>query len=362
MTDDGSMAATGGNQLRRRQVIGGVAAATLAAAAVGATKAEAASRIVVCNWGGEGIKAQSAAWGQPFAQHSGVPVEFDGSGPTFGKIRTMVESGNVVWDVCDANLAVAIDLGRKGYLEKIDWTVVDKNKVRPGFWNDWGVSHFVYSFVLAYDKVKFKDKPPRTWADFWNIKDFPGSRALSARTLGSLEAALMADGVPARKEALYPLDEKRALAKIKAIKDNCVYWSSGAESQQLMRQGEVSMALMWHTRATTLRDEKNSHVDFTWNQGLMIPAGWIVPKGNPAGKAVFDFIAFTQTPSTQIELLRLDGSGPANPAASAMIPDDLRDKDPAYGPNAEVQAVADPLWLADNQDRVYNDYVKIISG
>ena len=352
----------GGIQPGRRQVIVGAAAAALASTAGAPAEAADAPRIVVCNWGGESIKAQGAAWGQPFTQKSGTPVEFDGSGPTFGKIRTMVESKNVVWDVCDANLAVAIDLGRKGYLEKIDWSVVDKSKVRPGFWNDWGVSHFVYSFVLAYDKTKFKDKPPRTWADFWNVKDFPGGRALSARTLGSLEAALMADGVPARKEALYPLDEKRALAKIATLKSNCVYWTSGAESQQLMRQGEVSMALMWHTRAITLRDEKNSRVDFTWNQGLMIPAGWIVPKGNPAGKAVFDFIAFTQTPSTQLDLLRLDGSGPANPATASLVPAALQDKDPAYGANADIQAVADPMWLADNQDRVYNDYVKIISG
>jgi putative spermidine/putrescine transport system substrate-binding protein len=227
MSDDGSISALGpalgpapGNvQLGRRQVSLGGAAATLAAVAACPAQA-AAPRVVVCNWGGEGIKAQGAAWGQPFTKHSGIPVEFDGSGPTFGKVRTMVESGNVVWDVCDANLAVAIDLGRKGYLEKIDWSIVDKSKVRPGFWNDWGVSHFVYSFVLAYDKVKFKDKPPRSWADFWNVKGFPGSRALSARTLGSLEAALMADGVPARKEALYPLDEKRALAKIKTLKDS----------------------------------------------------------------------------------------------------------------------------------------------
>jgi len=348
-------------KLSRRDLLLALGATSVSGLNVRPSRAES-KRVVVCNWGGESITSMGAAWGKPFTDKSGIPVEFDGSGPTFGKIRTMVESGNVVWDVCDANLAVALDLGRKGLLEKIDWTKVDKSKVRPGFYNDYGVSHFVYSFVLAYDKSKFGNNPPKTWADFWNVKDFPGGRALSSRTLGSLEAALMADGVPATKEALYPIDEKRALAKIAEIAKDAVFWKTGAESQQLLRQGEVSMGLLWHTRAASLRKEPNSKIDYTFNQGLMIPAGWVVPKGNPAGSTVFDFIAFTQTPETQVTLLKLDGSGPANPAAAALVPEDLRRDDPASPQNIALQAVADPTWVADNQDRIYNSYVKVISG
>ena len=61
-------------------------------------------------------------------------------------------------------------------------------------------------------------------------------------------------------------------------------------------------------------------------------------------------------------MLKLEGSGPANPAAVAMVPTELRRDDPTAAGNIELQAVADPTWIADNQDRVYNAYVKVISG
>lgn len=345
--------------LQRRQLLGLLAAMGLAGTAPAAAQTR---RLVVCNWGGDALRHQPTAWGIPFERQTGIKVEFDGGGPSFGKIRTMVESRNVVWDVCDANLAAALNLGRRGYLEPIDWSRVDKAKVRPGFYNEWGVSHFLYSFVLTYDRRRYGDNPPKTWADFWNLRDFPGTRTLPDRILGALEGALMADGVAADRASLYPIDERRALEKIREIKANTVFWKSGAESQQLMRQGEASMGMIWHTRSVVLRRERNSRIDFTWNQGLLIPAGWLVPKGNPAGKAAFDFIAATQSPESQVELLRLMGNGPANPAAAALVPADLKPDNPTDDANMAVQILADPDWHAENQDRVYNDYIKVITG
>ena len=350
---------TAKHPLQRRRLLQALAAIGLTAAP-GAHAAD--RRLVVCNWGGDALKYQPEAWGKPFEAASGITVEFDGSGPSFGKIRAMEESSQVTWDVCDTNLAAALNLGRRGYLEKIDYTIVDRSKVRPGFSNDWGVSHFVYSFVLAYDRTKFGKSPPRSWADFWNTRDFPGMRTLPDRTLGALEGALMADGAAAQAAALYPMDEHRALEKIRAIKDQTIFWKTATQSQQLLRQGEVSMGMLWHTRAVVLKRDPDASIDFTWNQGVLIPAGWLVPKHNPGGRAVFDFIAATQDPKSQVELLRLMGNGPANPAADALVPPDLRADNPTDPDNLRLQVTADPEWIAANQDRVYEDYVKVITG
>lgn len=347
---------------RRRQLLGLLGAAGVAALAPMGRAHANSSRIVVCNWGGDAIKHQPTVWGKPYEKATGTRVEFDGTGPSFGKIRTMVESKNVVWDVCDANLAAGHSLGKRGYLEPIDYDIVDRNKVRPGFSSEFGISHFIYSFVLAYDKTAFGGRVPKSWADFWNTKDFPGTRTLPDRTLAVLETALMADGVPADASQLYPIDEKRALAKIAEIKDKTIFWKTGAESQQLLRQGEATMGLIWHTRAVVMRREPGSRIDFTWDQGVLIPAGWLVPKGNPAGRKVFDFIASTQSPESQIELLRLMGNGPANPAASPMVPEELRRDNPTDDENFSRQVVADYTWHGENQDRIYNEYVKVITG
>lgn len=347
---------------KRRQLIKLLASAGMLSLVPGRASWADDKKIVVCNWGGDMLRAQPVAWGKPFQKATGTRVDYDGTGPSFGKIRTMVESKHVVWDVCDANLAVAYTLGTKGFLEPIDYSIVDRNKVRPGFATEFGVSNFIYSFVLAYDKSKFGDHPPKTWADFWNVKDFPGMRSLSARTLGTLEGALMADGVPADASKIYPIDEKRAFAKIAELKPHTIYWHTSSESQQLLRQGQVSMAMIYSTRAVPLRKEPGSTFDFTWNQGIVIPAGWVVPKGNPAGKEAFKFLAFTQKPETQLEMLRLVGAGPANPATNAIVPPELQRNNPASEENFRQQIMADPIWVGKNQDRIYNDYIKVISG
>ena len=44
------------------------------------------------------------------------------------------------------------------------------------------------------------------------------------------EFALMADGV--KPDELYPLDLARATKKLETIKDDIVFWTSGAESQE----------------------------------------------------------------------------------------------------------------------------------
>ena len=59
-------------------------------------------------------------------------------------------------------------------------------------------------------------KKPLSWADFWNVKDFPGKRALPDYASYALPLALLADGV--KPENLYPLDVDRAFASLQKIK------------------------------------------------------------------------------------------------------------------------------------------------
>ena len=60
-------------------------------------------------------------------------------------------------------------------------------------------------------------------------------RSLYKWANGSLEAALMADGVAG--DALYPLDMDRALTKIQSIKEDSLYWGSGSEAHSMVVNG-----------------------------------------------------------------------------------------------------------------------------
>lgn len=349
-------------QIERRTFIRFCALAGVAPALLMSRRAAAqAEEIVFANWGGDAVTYYSQAWGEPFEKDTGIPVVVDGTGPTDGKIKAMVESGNVTWDVCDADLFTPLRLGPAGLLEPIDYSVVDKSALRPEHAFDHGIAGYIYSYVLAYDASRFGDDPPKDWADFWNVEKYPGGRSFYKWMSGALEAALMADGVPPSE--VYPMDLDRAFKKLEEIKPHVtVYWASGSESQQMFRNGEVTMGSIWHTRARLLEKEMDGQVTWTWNQGNVGGGCWVVPKGNPAGARVMEFIASTQIPERQIELLTLQGNGPANVNAIPMVPEELKRVNPTTPENWDVQVPMDVHWFAENYDEALNRYLDFISA
>jgi putative spermidine/putrescine transport system substrate-binding protein len=177
---------------------------------------------------------------------------------------------------------------------------------------------------------------------------------------GMLELALLADGVPA--DQLYPLDMERAFRKLATIKPQLLFWNSGAESQSLLRDGEVVMGWLWNTRANLLKRDSNGRIDFTYRQGLLQPGLWVVPKGNPAGKEAFRAIAAMQAPEGQVKLLASMGNGPANPAAAALVPDALKPVNPSDPANVAVQAKISAEWYEKNGAAALQRFLDFISA
>ncbi len=352
-------------ELDRRTFLRALAALGLTIAVTGPKQGQAQTKpkeIVLANWGGPSFDAMGNAWGKPFEADTGIKVAQDGSGPLPGKIRSMVEAKHAIWDVCDSGPANCLILGNGGFLDEFDYSIVDKNLVMPGLAYRWGITSYYFSYVLMYDTTKFGANPPKNWKDFYDLKVFPGKRTMWKNLQGVLEVALMADGVPPDPAKLYPIDERRALDKIKGIKDQTIFYTSAAQSMELLRSGECSMGMLWSTRATTLFRETNGRFDWTWNQGFLVPGTWLVPKGNPAGKAVYDFIRSTQIPERQIAIFKALGNGPANPAAAPLVPPELRRFNPSSPENAKQQVTMQPDWYYKNQERVSNVLFDLIAS
>jgi putative spermidine/putrescine transport system substrate-binding protein len=345
--------------LSRRALLGGGAALVAAPAFLAGTSASAQARkeVILVNYGGAAMKAFDEAYVQPFAAQGGKIV-LDGSGPLNGKILTMVQSRNVTWDICDAGITTLAELGPRNALEKIDYGIVDKSKVPAEFAYENGVVNYMFSSVLAWDTAKVKETP--TLADFFDLKKYPGRRMMRKDSQAMLELCLIADGVPLDK--LYPLDTKRAFAKLATIKKDVLYWNSGAESQSLMRDGECVMGLLWHTRANVLKAETNNRINFTFKDGLLQPGLWVVPKGNPAGAEAFRAIASMQQPEGQVKLLAAMGNGPSNPAAQALVPEAQRAMNPADPANAAVQAKINAAWYIENHSKTFQSFLDFISS
>ena len=90
-------------ELDRRTFVRGLALLGLGVAvAPGLAEAQKPKEIVMVNWGGDALKHFHDAWGKPYETDSGIKVVVDGTGPSAGKMRAMVEAKNVTWDVCDS--------------------------------------------------------------------------------------------------------------------------------------------------------------------------------------------------------------------------------------------------------------------
>jgi putative spermidine/putrescine transport system substrate-binding protein len=335
---------------RRRMLKAGIAATAVSASGLAPAFGQGrVKELVLCNWGGEPAKAYKQHFGTPFKAETGIELTVDGSGPLVGKIRAMVDAKNTAWDLCDTDVYRAIALGQAGYLEKVDYSIVDRSKVRPDWAVDHGIAGYAWSYVRAWRKDVFGAEGPKSWADVWDTKRYPGKRAFYKAFQCASEAALLADGVqPAN---LYPLDIARATRKLKELGNDLVLYSSFAESQRAFAAGEFAFGMGLHTRISLAEADSNGKLGFDFRDSLYCNGAWIIPKGNPAGPQLASkLIAITQRPEVQIALFKHVRSGPVNPAALAMIPPELKRYNPSDADNLKVAIVRNEAWYAANAE------------
>ena len=323
----------------KRMILGLAAGLLLAGSA-------SAAEVAFTSWGGTTQEAQEKSWAEPFQAETGIKVLQDG--PTdYGKLKAMVESGNVTWDVVDVEMDFAIKAAKDGLLEPIDFNVVPRADLDPRFTTDHAVGSFYYSFVLAWNNGTVSGEPSG-WADMFDLAKFPGKRTFYKWSApGVIEIALLADGVSADK--LYPLDLDRAFKKLDTIKSEIVWWSGGAQSQQLMASGEATFGQLWNGRVFALQQE-GAPVSVSWNQNLTAADVLVVPKGSKNKEAAMKFLAAATSPSSQAKFAEASGYAPINTAAKSEMPADVVKSLPdAY---VDGQIDLDMNYWAENRDAI----------
>ena len=120
----------------------------------------------------------------------------------------------------------------------------------------------------------------------------------------NLEAALIADGVPMDK--LYPLDVDRAFKKLEELKPHVlVWWDSGAQSAQILQDGEVDMVGAWNGRIQAAMKEPNDKggpLAITFNQQMLVSDCWLIPKGAPNKDLAMKAIAIMMRPEVNARI------------------------------------------------------------
>lgn len=322
-------------------------AVTLVGCAAGGPSdgADASGKIVVASYGGTFQEAQSTAYFTPFAEETGIAVT-ETEGSSYDKLKAMVDSGLVDWDVVSAESSSYINEANDGLLEPIDYTVVDAAGVPDSLKQEFGIGYLVFGLNVAWSNQAFPDGvTPEEFFDP-NVK---ARRALPESPVYTLEFALLGDGVS--PEDLYPLDVDRAFAALDRIKDQVVAFKGGADTQTLIQQGEVDLAYVPNGR---VEDAIDAGADwaYNWDGAVADTEWWVIPKGAPNIEDAQKFIDYATSPEPQAAMSEAILYGPTNADAFPLIDPERASRLPGDPANADISAIVDPEWWSENRETV----------
>jgi len=344
--------------------------ALIAASLFNVGQIQAADPITVVSWGGSYGKAQDAALFTDASKNSGIAINRE-SGASMSKVCLQVESGSVSWDLVVTGSGGSASAAAKGCLEKIDYSVVDVSDFIPGMYTDYCVGTDVFASVFAWNTDKYgmpgSATAPKTWADFWDVEKFPGTRAYRANNVdGALEPALMADGVPMDKvyEVLSTkAGMKRAIDKIRELKPHiAVFWGSGAQQAQLMKDAEVDMSTGWNGRFDNANKD-GAKVGYTFNQAMYDFDCMAMPKGAPNKATAMKFLAEISKAEYQANLPFHITYGPTNKKAYEITTasKELVESLPSHPKNVPLMLPISLDFYAKHRTEALEMYMELMS-
>ena len=305
-----------------------VAAGLLAAASV----AYAATDLVVVSWGGAYSSSQQNAYHAPYMKmNAGINIiNDDSSNEAVAKLRAMNEVGNMTWDLVDVVAADAIRLCDEGLAMAFDpdELLVPAPDGTPAS-EDFGdllvsecfIPQIVYSTTFGYRTDMVKSKPTSV-CDVFDLKKFPGKRSLEKNPINNVEWALICDGVdPGEVYDMLATDEgvDRALKKLGTIKDQVIWWTKGAQTPQLLADGEVVMGSTYNGRLFSVIEEEKQPIAMLWDWQVFDLDGWIIPKGTKNLDEVKKFVRWATDTQRLADQAKYISYGPARKSSAPLV-------------------------------------------
>lgn len=330
-----------------------------------------ADSMTIVSWGGAYQDSQLKAYVEPYVAATGVSVSFDeSSAEATAKLRAMNEAGNVTWDVVDVVASDAIRLCDEGLAAELDPATdladaPDGTSAADDFGNlrvnECFVPQIVYSTTIGYRTDMVGDTAPTEICDIFDTEAFPGKRALQKRPIDNLEWATYCNGTP--KDEIYEVlstDEgvQAALDKLGTIKDDVVWWTAGAETPQLLADGEVVMGSTFNGRLFSAIVEQDQPIGMLWDMQSFDLDGWILPAGLDEARMnrAKHFLKFATDTQRLADQAKYISYGPARKSSAPLV-----GKHEALGIEMAPHMPTDPAnagnvhnydytWWADNRD------------
>lgn len=348
-----------------------MATTALTVAGTAAMAQDMADELTIVSWGGAYSASQQAAYHDPYMEMTGITIINDeSSAEAVAKLRAMNEAGNITWDVVDVVASDAIRLCDEGLAMEIDFD----EQLAPGddgstasedfgdlIVSDCFIPQIVYSTTVGYRSDLVGDNPPTEICAIFDTETYPGMRSLERRPIGNLEWALLCDGVA--KEDIYDVLETdegqaQAFAKLDTVKDSVIWWTAGADTPQLLADGEVIMGSTYNGRLFSLIEEQGQPVEMLWDAQVFDLDGWIIPTGlSPEREArALDYVRFATDTQRLADQAKYISYGPARQSSAPLVGQhatlgiDMAPHMPTDPENAKNTFLYNYEWWADYRD------------
>jgi putative spermidine/putrescine transport system substrate-binding protein len=323
----------------------------LLAALLLATPAAAQRELTVVGVGGALQDHMRRTLFESFTRSTGILLRDTAYDANTGPIRAMVQARNVSWDVV---MVEAPDLIRgcdDGIFERIDWSVVRRDKFLPGGTSTCGAGAIGWGVAVFWDEAR-QASGPRSFAELWDVQRFPGRRTLRRGARMTLEIALMADGVPAAevyRVLATPAGQQRAFAALDRIRPSLHFWTGAQQPIELVNAGEVAYAVGFVGRtANAIRS--GARFNLNWSTLLYSFDYWAVVRGSPNAANGMRLIEHLTNPEPLLELTKL---WPVNPVTASVANDpEVRARNPLMMSNHQAGGlqIDTEFWLEHGPD------------
>jgi putative spermidine/putrescine transport system substrate-binding protein len=345
-----------------------------ASAALAESHGNMANELTIVSWGGAYQESQLKAYAEPYmAANPGVSIIWDSSSnEAVAKLRAQAEAGNITWDLVDAEGPDSLRLCDEGLAMEVDFDEMlapgdDGSTPTDDFGealiNDCFIPQIVFSTTFGYrsDVEAWNGAEPDSLCAIFDLETFPGKRALEKRPKKNLEWALLCDGV--EKADLYDVLDteegvEQALAKLDTIKDETIWWSAGADTPQLLADGEIVMGSTYNGRLFSVIEEQDQPVKMLWDWQVFDFDGWVIPADLPEDRLarVVDFVKFATDTQRLADQAKYISYGPARASSAPLVGKhevlgiEMAPHMPTDPANMKNFLVNNIEWWADNQD------------
>ena len=335
----------------------------------GAGAADADRAITVASWGGAYEHSQVKAYFEPFTKKTGIRIDIERYDGGLAELRRQVNGGDVAWDLVDMTMVDNRAACRQGLLEPIDHTVLlpapdgtpASRDFIDGALTECGVSQIVYAMVTAYNRDAFPGERPTRLRDIFDIRRFPGKRALQKGPEANLEWALMSHGVP-RQDLYQLLSTERGLRlafkRLERIRDDVVWWTSTDQPVEMLVSGEAVIASQYNGRLFDAAAVQGHPIEIIWDGQVYELGSWGIPRGTQRLDEALEFIRFATGTRPLADQARYIAYGPARRSSMKLVSThaqtgvDMRPHLPTSPANFRTAILKDTEWYASLYDRI----------